>query len=77
MWAAAVLNDIFLYTVIFVQMIIEFFSWRGKLIKWRQELCLEQQLYREADKTERRLTLELNEKAQDLYGSEGDESNNI
>jgi hypothetical protein len=56
MWAAAILNDIFLYTVIFVQMIIEFFSWRGKLIKWRQELCLEQQLYREADKTERRLT---------------------
>jgi hypothetical protein len=49
MWAAAVLNDIFLYTVIFVQMIIEFFSWRGKLIKWRQELCLEQMLYKSSD----------------------------
>jgi hypothetical protein len=60
MWAAAVLNDIFLYTVIFVQMIIEFFSWRSKLIKWRQELCLEQMLYKSGDQTEGRLTFDLN-----------------
>ena len=60
MWAAAVLNDIFLYTVIFIQMIIEFFSWRSKLIKWRQELCLEQMLYKSGDQTEGRLTFDLN-----------------
>ena len=60
MWAAAVLNDIFLYTVIFVQMIIEFFSWRSKLIKWRQELCLEQMLYKSVDQTEGKLTFDLN-----------------
>jgi hypothetical protein len=60
MWAAAVLNDIFLYTVIFVQMIIEFFSWRSKLIKWRQELCFEQMLYKSVDQTEGRLTFDLN-----------------
>lgn len=51
-WAAVILNDIVLYSVIFGQMLIEYLTWTQKEIKWRADLVFNQRFRLNEDASE-------------------------
>ena len=59
-WAPIVLNDIVLYFVMFIQMLIEYFSWGQKVLKWRQDLMFDQQFRTKEDQSESRIQNNIN-----------------
>jgi hypothetical protein len=60
-WAPIVLNDIVLYFVMFVQMLIEYLSWGQKNLKWREDLAFDQKFRTNKDTSETAIMNEINE----------------
>lgn len=48
-WSAIYLRDIVIYFVIFFQMVVDYYSWPGKVFKWRQDLVFEQRFNNASD----------------------------
>ena len=43
------MRDIVIYFVIFFQMVVDYYSWPGKVFKWRQDLVFEQRFNNASD----------------------------
>jgi len=50
-----VLLDIVIYSIVFIQMFIEWMSWGQKMIKWRQDLMFDQQFRSSQDFSENKI----------------------